>query len=41
MASDLLVAPMDKIIEPTVHCILVGTTIEKDVFTDLDYAGGV
>lgn len=35
------VAPMNKIMEPAVHCGMVGATVRKKIFTDLGYADNV
>lgn len=42
MAPGLIAAPVDEIMEPAVHCDMVGgATNGKKVFTDLDYADNV
>lgn len=41
MAVDLFAAPLDEIMEPEIHFGMIGATVGKKVFTELENADDV
>jgi len=41
IASDLFLGPMDHMMERMVHRVMIGVTLGREVFTDLDFADDV